>query len=194
MRAMGPSAGPSRNAPCSASAQLGVMRNLITQGVLADQRPNQKILSAAADGMSRERGTWRALGVSDLTKQMTPRGWAETAMSDPVDVAPGAVEAGYSIRDVQDRVRVRRTITKSNAASSLILHNLRFNESFGDIRENWLKSAELTPTFVFGQGRSGLSGSSAVNSAHLRTFAPSHLHLSGMLRRSSHPSFALANP
>jgi hypothetical protein len=183
-----------RHAPCPASTQLAVTRNLITQGVLADVRPNQKILSAAAGRNAP--GSWacprarrEGYGAAE-----TPKGWSETAMSDPVDAAARGVKAGYSIRDAQETVRVRRTIGKSSAASSLTSNNLRFSKSFGDGPENWLKSTGLTPTLVSGRRRAGRSSFLAVNSTHLRTFAPSHLHLSGILRRSSHPSFALANP
>jgi hypothetical protein len=180
---------------CAVGAQLGVTRNLITQGVLADERPNQKILSAAADGMfACERGTWRAARRKRRGRWLASRGWTETAMSDPVNVAPRGVEPRYSIRDVEERVRVRRAIVKSRTASSLISHNLRFGKSFGDGRENWLKLAGLAPTFVSSQGSACRSKSLVVYSTHLRTFAPSHLHLSGTLRRSSLPSFALANP
>jgi hypothetical protein len=180
--------------PYAAGAQLRVTRNLITQGVLADERPNQKILSAAADGMSPASAGLAKARPKQHGRWMAPRGWTKTAMSDPVTVAPRSVEAGYSIRHVQDRVRVRRAIVKSRTASSLISHNLRCCKSFGGGRENWLKSAGLTPTFVSSRGQARRSKSLAVYSAHLRTFAPSHFHLSGTLRRSSHPSFALANP
>src|SRR5262252_8637705 len=129
--------------------------------------------------------TWRADG---------NKGLSEAAMSDPGDAAPRGVEAGYSVRGVQDRVRVRRAIAKSRTAKSLISSNLRFCMSFDHRRENWLKSVEFTPTFVSGRSWGGTSRSLAINSVHFRTFAPSHLHLPGTLRRSSHPSFALANP
>ena len=179
---------------CAVGAQLGVTRNLITQGVLADERPNQKILSAAADGMLPASAGPGGRQAEAARQWLASRGWTETAMSDPVNVAPRGVEPRYSIRGVEERVRVRRAIVKSRTASSLISHNLRFGKSFGDGRENWLKLAGLAPTFVSSQGWACRSKSLAVYSTHLRTFAPSHLHLSGTLRRSSLPSFALANP
>src|SRR6516164_887189 len=115
-------------------------------------------------------------------------------MGDPVDLARRTVEDRYSICDIEDKSRVRRTMGKSHAASSLSSCNFWFVESFGHGRENWLKSVKLTPTFVGCLPQVGRLGSLIVNSAHLWTFAPSHLQPSGMLRRSSLPSFALANP
>src|SRR5215469_17617414 len=81
-------------APFANGTQLRVTRNLITQRVLADQRPNQKILSAVAGGLCPKTKLGRRRSRTRRQDAWQPRDGTEPAKGDPVDLGLCTVEAG----------------------------------------------------------------------------------------------------